>query len=271
MDLLKTKFPKSEYLAYFWTLKVEELLKDELYKEAKTISENIILQLSNSNVPYFIELKHKALLSAAKSEYGLSLQSEDKGLHIEYGIADLRRSLREESSSLIEQERDYLFALFYLEKDEKRGLKWINRTLDKFASENIEKSPFLFKLLKLKSDYAWKKNDLPLTALCIEQALCAYIPKYVADDDYLDLMLLKAKVALLGQDQDAALNHLAAIINSPVVSIKRLEALYFRQEIFSIMGRPDLAARHLEPMQHLRLQWEKTYGKLDQKSNLDLK
>ena len=226
LDLLK----ESPYLAYFLILKGGH----EHLNRALSL-------LDKPKSPYFLELKHRALLDLAKLEYE---QNEDP-IHIEYGLALLRQSTREESPPQIEQERDYLFAQFFAKNSKKQALKWIDKSIKKYEKENIVKNPYLFKLFKLKGRLLESLEPLEL-------AENAFLPNQLPDEELLDLWLLKTHYFLRHRLEDLALNQLAAIINSPVASIKRIEAMALRQEVFTTMGRLDLASRHSATLNTLR-------------------
>ena len=218
------------YLAYFLLSRggKENLLK-------------CLTLLEKPTHPYFLELKHRAYLELASLEW----EERHDPLHLEYGLAFLRQSTREASPPSIEQERDYLFALFYSETSQKQAIKWIDRSIKKYENEKIVKNPYLFKLLKLKGQLLGSMKVLNL-------AEGAFLPNQTSEEELLDLWLTKAYLFFRNHEEDAALNQLAAIINSPVASIKRVEAMVLRQEVFTRMGRTDLAARHSTTVNQLR-------------------
>lgn len=235
-NLLGTAYPNleplkgSQYLAYFLILEggVENLKKS-------------LSLLEKPKSSYFLELKHRAFLDLAKLEY----EQRENPIHLEYGLAYLRQSLREESLSSIEQERDYLFALFYSENNKRQALKWMDKSIKKYEKDQIVKNPYLFKLFKLKGKLL---ESIPI----LELAENAFLPNQTNEEELLDLWLLKAQLYVKENLEDSALNQLAAIINSPVASIKRLEAMVLRQEVFTRMGRVDLASRHSTTLNTLR-------------------
>ena len=243
----------SQYLSYFLFLEGEKAFKSEDFITSKNKFIKACALLERPKNSYFFELKHRTFLNLAKIEYALS-QKEEKGVHIEYGLAYLRQSMREETAPEIAAERDFLFAVLYSEKNEAQALKWIDKCLKKYDA--VAKDPFLFKLLKLK-------GELLQSIEILELGEKAFSPQFLQEEDLLEVWLLKARIYFKNKDSSSALNQLGTIINSPVVSIKRLEAMVLRQEVFKSMGRIDLASRHARVLQTLRKELE--YGKLDLK------
>lgn len=215
------KLEESPYQAYFL---IQQGDKSSLLK--------CLSLLEKPKNSYFLELKHHTFFALARLEP-----------HVEYGLAYLRQSMREETPPAIEQERDFLFALFYSKTNKKQAVKYIDKSIKKY--DNIVKNPYLFKLLKLK-------GQLLDSIEVLNRAEGAFLPNQTEEEELLDLWLSKAQIFFQEGQEDSALNQLAAIINSPVASIKRVEAMVLRQEVFTKMGRPDLASRHLATVNSLK-------------------
>lgn len=234
----QVQLPKSSrYRAYFVMVDGEKWLDQENYEEAASLFRQAIDLLKDVGKGYFLELKQRAFLDLAKVELALG---RGDPIHFDYGLSLLRQSEREDPA-LFNAERDYLFAALYAKKHVPHALKWIDKALKRTLD------PYPFFLLKLKGELT---RSIPL----LEKAEMAYLP-LIPEEELLDLWVTKAKILQEEGDLSSALNLLGTIINSPVASVKRLEAMVLRQKIFTLMGRIDLASRQGTSVQE--------YGKLD--------
>lgn len=261
---MKDKFPNapstavSHYIIGLRYLKDEaedRLIKKQTYKEsidsffeAECLAEKLT---SSQNDPFLEHLKNESKLERAKALLLAASDSKEgkKALYLDYAEA-LLLSFDSEPAVLNDPiffftTEKHLVETYLLKKDENKALERIDLAIKKVQTLPGNLESYFFLLLFEKGKIYRDLKDFP-------NALNCYL---LAEKKGLGAVDSETKLALFleishsfkeTKDPHLAMEYLSKVVNAPVISPKRIEAMFLRAELYLLIGKKEQAVKQLE-------------------------
>ncbi|MCC5832653.1 MAG: tetratricopeptide repeat protein [Chlamydiales bacterium] len=246
-------------------------LNEKKYEEAKEAFEEAIkafpLCLVEGKVPdpTFVYFRYQAILELARLFLNHSPDSRlDTALHLLNSLVNDFSTPNHPLASLLTQnepypptfeEAEYLLVQAYIKSGKKlRAQEGLSKMLAHFEKGGIREGYYLSQVWREQGEMAHQCEDFATAIDCFEIAEeCG--EGYLAEEEKLSLWLQQSHAYRGKREYDTAMRLLSKVINADTISPLRLQAMYFRAEVYELQGRRELAIRQLEAMVKKEGEW----------------
>lgn len=214
--------------------------------------------LPEEELPYFTQMRYRALLEAALCYITTSdLENGENLLHNMYAdFQENRLPSTEFDFSSLQEECNYQLGKTYIQMNRTEAAEQIfTKMLENYSKAKISRGYYLSRCWYEQGVIAnlQKEHELALTYFFRSED--AGKGKILTTDELLDLWIQKSASQRGLQKMDEAMLILSQVINYDAVSMQRLKAMYLRAEIYEEQGRLELARRQLEATAKMGGQW----------------
>jgi tetratricopeptide (TPR) repeat protein len=224
------------------------------------IKENI----PSSDIGYFTQVRYRAILERALSNFAIAQESEGgkKLIYLEYSekvfkdlIEEFQKPKMHLSKYLIQgipypkilEEAQFGLAHAYLAKNRLEEANQIfDRMLEQYSQANMNQSYLLSRVWYEKGVIAKKKKDEKFAlASFFKSEEAAQGHHFLSPDEKLDLWIQQSLCYKNLHQLNEAMKLLSKVVNDETISHLRVKAMYLRAELYAMEGRKELALKQL--------------------------
>lgn len=140
----------------------------------------------------------------------------------------------------------HLARCYAMAGDDDAALRLLEKKIEAYQASKITRGYYLSKSWAEMGKIASKKKNYEIAIQCFKNSEDAAKGKILRADELLELWIEESLCHQKLKEMDEAMLILSKVINYDAVSLKRLEAMFLRAEIYEEQGRLELARKQLE-------------------------